>query len=210
MPRAATSGSTQPEKHDPPATTSAEQPDVAAQPTRAATPRSPAPSTGANAPTAKRARADPAPPGTQTTTANDPPSPDSTKEPTVADPREDEFLNPTAFEIDAKSGVVRYIPLASWGLGTRDASVLKSINDDAVGDDRRVFVISRSSGILARLHSDPRRSETVVIGSVWGVPEEIEHPEGLVLLEGPRPLVADDRPAAAGGPNLFLLSTLSG
>src|SRR5438034_8692224 len=32
------------------------------------------------APTAKRARADPAPPGTQTTTANDPPSPESTKE----------------------------------------------------------------------------------------------------------------------------------
>jgi hypothetical protein len=102
------------------------------------------------------------------------------------------------------------IRLASWGLGTRDASVLKSINDAAIGGDRRVYVISRSSGILARLHSDPRRSETVVIDSAWGVPEEIEHPEGLVLLEGLTPLVADDRPAAAGGPNLFLLSTLSG
>src|SRR5207245_11749774 len=38
-PRAATSGSTQPEKHDPRATTSAEPPDVGEQPTRAATPR---------------------------------------------------------------------------------------------------------------------------------------------------------------------------
>jgi hypothetical protein len=45
--------------------------------------------------------------------------------------------------------------------------------------------------------------------SGWRLPEEIEHPEGLVLLDGLTPLVADDRPEAAGGPNLFLLSTLS-
>jgi hypothetical protein len=113
-----------------------------------------------------------------------------------------------AFEING--GDVRYIPMASWGLGTRDASAVKSINDAAVGHDGSVYVISRTSRVIARLDSDPAPSETVVIDAVWLLPEEIEHPEGLVLLEGLAPLVADDRPATAGGPNLFLLSTLSG
>ena len=118
----------------------------------------------------------------------------------------DRVLEPTdSFELDAKSTFVRYEPLASWGLGASASAMLGSVNDAAVADGE-LYVVSRSSHLIARLDSDVEAGEPISIGAVADIPTEIEHPEGLVLLEGAVPLVGNDRPADDAGPNLFLLS----
>jgi hypothetical protein len=116
----------------------------------------------------------------------------------------DRLLDPAnAFELHQDAATIHYEPLASWGMNAEGARILESVNDAATYAGE-LYVLSRSSHVIARLENDVG---DVAVRAAAGIPAEIEHPEGLVVLEGRLPIVADDRPAEkAASPNVFALS----
>lgn len=71
---------------------------------------------------------------------------------------------------------------------------LESINDAAVAGGE-LYVISRSSRRIARLAAEVAPSdESVAVAASWVLPGAVGEPEGLVLLDGLVPLVADEQP----------------
>lgn len=102
---------------------------------------------------------------------------------------------------------VDYHVLASWGIRKSDRESLESISDLAVLDGE-MYAISRKSRVVAKLETDVQaQDETVGIERLWRVPEQIQHPEGLVILAG-IPIVADDISSEKDGPdrkNIFRL-----
>jgi hypothetical protein len=116
----------------------------------------------------------------------------------------DRLLDPAdSFALHQDATQIHYEPLASWGLDAEAARILESVNDAATHEGE-LYVLSRSSHVVARLEND---AGGVAVRAAAGIPAEIEHPEGLVVLEGRVPLVADDRPPKdAASPNVFALS----
>jgi hypothetical protein len=76
----------------------------------------------------------------KTTTANDPPSPDATKEPTVADPRPDEFLNPTGSGVSVLPRGKSWIDAYLEDRGRRDLSPSEIERYRGVLEEFREFV----------------------------------------------------------------------
>jgi hypothetical protein len=119
------------------------------------------------------------------------------------------FLAPDAgFEIE-RGARAEYAPLESWELDVGQHGPVESINDAAVADGE-LYVISRASRRVARLRSEVEPSdEAVRVEASWTLPADVAEPEGLVLLEGLVPIVADDRPERdPARDNVFLLEPL--
>ena len=115
------------------------------------------------------------------------------------------FLGPgERFEI-ARGALAEYEPLESWRLD----GPLESINDAAVAGGE-LHVISRTSRRIARLAAEVAPSdESIPVAASWRLPDAVEEPEGLVLLEGLVPLAADDQPQREpAGDNVFRLEPL--
>ena len=119
------------------------------------------------------------------------------------------FLSaPDAFEQPAED-FTAYRPLASWGVSRKDRSKLESVNDAAVVDGA-IFVVSRTSRVIARLESpDHSSDEPVRVARRWRIPDAISYPEGLAIRQDLTPVVADDVPVTGERPpNLSTLSPL--
>jgi len=119
------------------------------------------------------------------------------------------FLGNESFELPSEP-FLEFEPLCSWGLAKRDRDELRTVNDLAAFDGR-LYAISRESRLIARLEASVRPDEgSVGIECSWSVPTAIRNPEGLVVLDGLLPIVADDLSGDedTGGPNIFLLSDL--
>jgi hypothetical protein len=103
------------------------------------------------------------------------------------------FLRPQE-PFDVEQGMRgAYEPLESRGIDVGRYGPLKSINDAVVADDT-LYLISRASGRSARLDADVAPSDGSVRVEVSGLRKDIAQPEGLVLLDGLVPIVADDQP----------------
>lgn len=112
------------------------------------------------------------------------------------------------FEVEEGS-VVDYEPLESWGVEPGEGGELESINDAAIVGSE-LYVVSRSSRRIARLDAEVEPSdESLLVERSWDLPGEIAQPEGLAVLDGLAPLVADDQESdGSSRDNVFRLGTL--
>jgi hypothetical protein len=100
----------------------------------------------------------------------------------------------TAFEV-----------LATWHLD--QGAGITDISDIAAGPDDRLYLLSDESRCIARVETSVSRGETAVdVVEIWELPEEIQQPEGLVLMENMIPIVAIDRDEQEE--NLFVMEPL--
>ena len=97
--------------------------------------------------------------------------------------------------------------LSAWDLGGEALARIGDLSDVAIGPDGRVYVLSDESRCIARLQPTvPPEGGTVAVDRVWGLPERLHQPEGLVITADWDALVATDHPEQRD--NLFLLSGL--
>jgi uncharacterized protein YjiK len=97
--------------------------------------------------------------------------------------------------------------LSSWDLGGEALERVGDLSDVAVGPDGRVYLLSDESRCIARLQATvPPESGTVAVDRIWGLPERLHQPEGLVIGSGWDVLVAVDHPERRD--NLFRLDGL--
>jgi hypothetical protein len=99
--------------------------------------------------------------------------------------------------------------LAAWDLGGEALERIGDLSDVAVGPDGRVYLLSDESRCIARLQETvPPEGGTVSVDRIWGLPERLHQPEGLVVAGDGRVLVATDHKERRD--NLFLLDGLEG
>jgi uncharacterized protein YjiK len=97
--------------------------------------------------------------------------------------------------------------LAYWDLGGEALERIGDLSDVTVGPDGRVYLLSDESGCIARLQPTvPPESGTVEVDRIWGLPERLHQPEGLVITGDRDVLVATDHKEQRD--NLFLLEGL--
>jgi SdiA-regulated len=97
--------------------------------------------------------------------------------------------------------------LSAWDLGGEALARVGDLSDVAVGPDGRVYLLSDESRCIARLQETvPPESGTVAVDHLWGLPERLHQPEGLVITAAWDVLVATDH--AERRDNLFLLDGL--
>jgi uncharacterized protein YjiK len=97
--------------------------------------------------------------------------------------------------------------LAAWDLGGEALDRIGDLSDVAIGPDGRVYILSDQSRCIARLQETvPPESGTVEVDRIWGLPERLHQPEGLVITAGWDVLVATDHQELRD--NLFLLDGL--
>ena len=97
--------------------------------------------------------------------------------------------------------------LAAWDLGGEALERVGDLSDVAVGPDGRVYLLSDESRCLARLQETvPPEGGTVEVDRIWGLPERLHQPEGLVITGDWDVLVATDHQEQRD--NLFLLDGL--
>jgi uncharacterized protein YjiK len=98
--------------------------------------------------------------------------------------------------------------LAAWDLGGEALDRIGDLSDVAIGPDGRVYILSDQSRCIARLQETvPPESGTVEVDRIWGLPERLHQPEGLVITAGWDVLVATDHEELRD--NLFLLDGLA-
>ena len=108
------------------------------------------------------------------------------------------FLGPDQHFSLAAGEHVEHDVLASWRLHPDSEDSFESLNDLAVGDDGRLYVISSKSRRIGRAEERIGADEdSVRISENWDLPDELPggddgNPEGLALLDGLRPLVSID------------------
>jgi SdiA-regulated len=97
--------------------------------------------------------------------------------------------------------------LTAWDLGGAAAERIGDLSDVTVGPDGRIYVLSDESRCIARLQAtlDPE-DRLIEVDRIWGLPERLHQPEGLVITGEWEVLVAVDHPEP--GQNLFLLRGL--
>ena len=102
-------------------------------------------------------------------------------------------------------------PRRTWLLDGAAARELESISDAAVLGDR-LFVLSAASRCIAELEPLPAGGGAAGLKrEPWTVPDDIEQPEGLVVLPASRrPIVAADLERGDPRDNAFLLDPLPG
>jgi hypothetical protein len=112
----------------------------------------------------------------------------------------DDFEQPDAAELE---------PRRCWLLDDAAAEQLESISDAAVVGGR-LYVLSAKSRCIAELQPLPADGGPVGLkGEPWTVPDDIEQPEGLVILASTRqPVVAADLKREDLRDNVFLLDPL--
>ena len=72
--------------------------------------------------------------------------------------------------------------LSSWDLGGEALERVGDLSDVTVGPDGRVYLLSDESRCVARLQDRvPPESGTVTVDRIWGLPERLHQPEGLVI-----------------------------
>jgi uncharacterized protein YjiK len=105
--------------------------------------------------------------------------------------------------------VVELEPRRTWMLDDTAAERLESISDAAMLGDR-VHVLSAKSRCIAELQPLPADRRTVGLQrEPWPVPDDIEQPEGLVILASTRqPVIAADLKREDPRDNVFLLDPL--
>jgi uncharacterized protein YjiK len=97
--------------------------------------------------------------------------------------------------------------LSGWDLGGEALERVGDLSDVAVGPDGRVYLLSDESRCIARLQASvPPESGTVAVDRIWGLPERLHQPEGLVIGGDWDVLVAVDHPERRD--NLFRLDGL--
>jgi hypothetical protein len=97
--------------------------------------------------------------------------------------------------------------LAAWDLGGDALARIGDLSDVTVGPDGRVYLLSDESRCIARLHERvPPEGGTVSVDRIWGLPERLHQPEGLVITGDWEVLVATDH--VEQRENLFLLDGL--
>jgi hypothetical protein len=97
--------------------------------------------------------------------------------------------------------------LSAWDLGGEALERVGDLSDVTVGPDGRVYLLSDESRCIARLQpAVPPGTGTVTVDGIWGLPERLHQPEGLVITPAWDVLVAVDRPERRE--NLFLLGGL--
>jgi uncharacterized protein YjiK len=97
--------------------------------------------------------------------------------------------------------------LASWDLGGEALERIGDLSDVAIGPDGRVYLLSDESRCIARLQATvPPAGGTVEVDRIWGLPERLVQPEGLIITGDWDVLVATDHKERRD--NLFLLGGL--
>ncbi|HEV3014047.1 MAG TPA: SdiA-regulated domain-containing protein [Actinomycetota bacterium] len=97
--------------------------------------------------------------------------------------------------------------LSAWDLGGEALERVGDLSDVTVGPDGRVYLLSDESRCIARLQPTvPPESGTVAVDRIWGLPDRLHQPEGLVITPAWDVLVATDHPEQRE--NLFLLGGL--
>jgi hypothetical protein len=97
--------------------------------------------------------------------------------------------------------------LAAWDLGGEALERIGDLSDVAIGPDGRVYILSDESRCIARLQETvPPEGGTVEVDRIWGLPERLHQPEGLVITADWDVLVATDHKEMRD--NLFLLDGL--
>jgi len=97
--------------------------------------------------------------------------------------------------------------LSAWDLGGAAMERIGDLSDVTVGPDGRIYVLSDESRCIARLQTtlDPQ-DRLIEVDRIWGLPERLHQPEGLVITGDWEVLVAVDHPEPRQ--NLFLLRGL--
>jgi hypothetical protein len=97
--------------------------------------------------------------------------------------------------------------LTAWDLGGAAAERIGDLSDVTVGPDGRIYVLSDESRCIARLQPtlDPE-DRLIDVDRMWGLPERLHQPEGLVITGDWEVLVAVDHDEPRQ--NLFLLQGL--
>jgi uncharacterized protein YjiK len=97
--------------------------------------------------------------------------------------------------------------LSAWDLGGEALERVGDLSDVTVGPDGRVYLLSDESRCIARLQPTvPPESGTVAVDRIWGLPDRLHQPEGLVITPSWDVLVATDHKEQRE--NLFLLDGL--
>jgi SdiA-regulated len=97
--------------------------------------------------------------------------------------------------------------LSAWDLGGAAMERIGDLSDVTVGPDGRIYLLSDQSRCIARLQAtlDPE-DRLVEVDRVWGLPDRLVQPEGLVITADRDVLVATDHDEPRE--NLFLLRGL--
>ena len=97
--------------------------------------------------------------------------------------------------------------LTAWDLGGEAMERIGDLSDVTVGPDGRIYVLSDESRCIARLQPtlDPE-DRLVEVDRIWGLPDRLHQPEGLVITVDWEVLVAVDHDEPRQ--NLFLLQGL--
>jgi uncharacterized protein YjiK len=102
---------------------------------------------------------------------------------------------------------VSFSMLSSWDLGGEALERVGDLSDVTIGPDGRVYLLSDESRCVARLQERvPPESGTVAVDRIWGLPERLHQPEGLVITAAWDVLVATDHEERRD--NLYLLDGL--
>jgi len=107
-------------------------------------------------------------------------------------------------ELGALPERATFVPLAVWSL---DDAGVDDVSDVAATAEGRVYLLSEDSRRIVEiaLPLDRRGGEAAALRS-FKLPKRAGHPEGLMIVDGSRPLVASDDKEA--GENLFLFESL--
>jgi hypothetical protein len=102
---------------------------------------------------------------------------------------------------------VTFRMLSAWDLGGAAVERIGDLSDVTVGPDGRIYLLSDESRCIARLQAslDPR-DRLVEVDRIWGLPDRLVLPEGLVITADREVLVATDHDEPRE--NLFLLHGL--
>jgi uncharacterized protein YjiK len=97
--------------------------------------------------------------------------------------------------------------LTAWDLGGAAMQRIGDLSDVTVGPDGRIYVLSDESRCIARLQEtlDPE-DRLIEVDRIWGLPDRLHQPEGLVITHDWNVLVALDHDEPRQ--NLFLLRGL--
>ncbi|MDP9210027.1 MAG: SdiA-regulated domain-containing protein [Actinomycetota bacterium] len=97
--------------------------------------------------------------------------------------------------------------LSAWDLGGEALERVGDLSDVTVGPDGRVYLLSDESRCIARLQPTvPPESGTVAVDRIWGLPDRLHQPEGLVITPTWDVLIATDH--SEQRENLFLMDGL--
>jgi uncharacterized protein YjiK len=106
-----------------------------------------------------------------------------------------------------EAATVTFHMLSAWDLGGEALERVGDLSDVTVGPDGRIYLLSDESRCIARLQpAVPPESGTVAVDRIWGLPERLHQPEGVVITPTWDILVATDHPEQRE--NLFLLEGL--